>query len=152
MITTFIQADTGRDIIMKTLVAMLVAFANGLTVGSGLVAFLAIIGLVPRLAEVTHTEHSLRWYQLVMVLGSTLATLELIYPANFHLPGYMSIIPGIFMGLFVGCLAAALAEVLNVLPVMTRRVGLLIYIRFLLLAMILGKVCGSLLYWLVPGF
>ncbi|MEM5768126.1 MAG: stage V sporulation protein AB [Bacillota bacterium] len=45
-----------------------------------------------------------------------------------------------------------MAEVLNVLPVMARRVGLLTYIRLLLLAMIVGKVVGSLIYWLVPGF
>jgi len=54
--------------------------------------------------------------------------------------------------LFVGCLAAALAEVLNVLPVMARRVGLANDIRLLVLAMVVGKVIGSLVYWIVPGF
>lgn len=137
---------------MHTAVAIIIAFANGLAVGSGLVAFLAIIGLVPRLAEVTHTERNLCCYEIIMVCGSTLAALEPAMPIKLNLPAIFTIIPGIFMGLFVGCLAAALAEVLNVLPVMTRRVGLLAHIRFLLLAMIVGKVVGSLIYWLVPGF
>lgn len=135
-----------------TAIAVLIAFANGLAVGSGLVSFLAIIGLVPRLAEVTHTEDSLRLYEQTMVCGATLATLEPVFHATLHLPAFCTIVPGLFMGLFVGCLAAALAEVLNVLPVMARRIGLLKDIRLILLAMILGKVIGSLIYWLIPGF
>lgn len=149
---TCIRAKTGNSIGMKAVIAIAIAFANGLTVGSGLVSFLAIIGLVPRLAEVTHTERSLRYYEITMVCGSTLAAMEPAFFVNLRLPPVFSIIPGIFMGLFVGCLAAALAEILNVLPVIARRVGLLTYIRLLLLAIIVGKVIGSLVYWLVPGF
>lgn len=149
---TCIRAIIGREANMKALIAIVIAFANGLTVGSGLVSFLAIIGLVPRLAEVTHTEGNLRYYEITMVVASTLAALEPAFPLNLYLPAGLTIIPGVFMGLFVGCLAAALAEVLNVLPVMARRVGLLFYIRFFLLSMIIGKVVGSLVYWIIPGF
>ena len=147
-----IRVKTGYSSGMKTAIAIAIAFANGLTVGSGLVSFLAIIGLVPRLAEVTHTERSLRYYELTMVCGSTLAAMEPAIFVHLRLPPLVTMIPGIFMGLFVGCLAAALAEILNVLPVIARRVGLLTYIRLLLLAMIVGKVVGSLVYWFVPGF
>lgn len=149
---TCMRAITGREATMKAFIAVVIAFANGLTVGSGLVSFLAIIGLVPRLAEVTHTERNLRYYEITMVCASTLAALEPAFYLKLYLPAGMTIIPGVFMGLFVGCLAAALAEVLNVLPVMARRVGLLIYIRFFLLSMIIGKVVGSLVYWIISGF
>jgi stage V sporulation protein AB len=138
--------------LLKATVAIIIAFANGLMVGSGLVAFLAIIGLIPRLAEVTRTERSLRLYELAMVCGATLAALEPVFPVTLSLPAYCSIIPGLFIGLFVGCLAAALAEVLNVLPVMASRLGLSGDIRLLVLAMVVGKVIGSLIYWIVPGF
>ena len=151
MITTFIQAKTGSETAMQVL-AMLIAFANGLVVGSSLVSFLAIIGFVPRLAEVTHTERGLRYYDMTLICGATLAALAAGFIINLHLPALFTMLPGACMGLFVGCLAAALAEVLNVLPVIARRVGLLTYIRLLLMAIILGKVAGSLLYWLVPGF
>lgn len=149
---TCIQGKIGCEKSMKAAIAITIAFANGLAVGSGLVSFLAIIGLVPRLAEVTHTEHRLRYYEITMVCGSTLAAMESAFSVKLNLPAVVTIIPGVFMGLFVGCLAAALAEILNVLPVMARRVGLLVYIRVLLLAMIIGKVIGSLIYWIVPGF
>lgn len=148
----FIQAKIGPDMFAKSTIAVIIAFSNGLAVGSGLVSFLAIIGLVPRLAEVTRTEKRLRCYERMMVCGATLAALEPVYPVSLYLPAYYSIIPGLFIGLFVGCLAAALAEVLNVLPVMARRLGLSEYIRLLVLAMVVGKVIGSLIYWIVPGF
>lgn len=137
---------------MRAAIAVIVAFANGLVVGSGLVSFLAIIGFIPRLAEVTHTERSLRYYESTLICGAIFAAVEPGLPVNLSLPSGVTIIPGLFMGLFVGCLAAALAEVLNVLPVMARRVGLIAYIRMLLMSIIIGKVVGSLVYWLVPGF
>jgi stage V sporulation protein AB len=56
---------------------------------------------------------------------------------------------GLFAGCFVGMLAAALTEVINVLPIMAKRLGMDGYMMLLLTAMILGKVLGSLFEWLV---
>jgi stage V sporulation protein AB len=56
---------------------------------------------------------------------------------------------GLMAGCFVGMLAAALTEVINVLPIMAKRLGMDGYIMWLLTAMILGKVLGSLFEWLV---
>jgi len=50
----------------------------------------------------------------------------------------------LFCGVFIGLLAAALTEVLNVLPVLAKRLGMKPYLFGLLLAMILGKMTGSL--------
>ena len=55
-------------------------------------------------------------------------------------------------GVFVGVLAVALAEVLNVMPVMLRRSRLTQGLPWLLLAFALGKMAGSLVYFLVDGF
>ncbi len=51
--------------------------------------------------------------------------------------------------MFVGMLAAALTEVVNVLPILAKRIGMDSYLMWLLVAIILGKVCGSLLDWLL---
>jgi len=56
----------------------------------------------------------------------------------------LSPIVGLFCGVFIGLLAAALTEVLNVLPVLAKRLGMRSYLFGLLLAMILGKMTGSL--------
>ncbi|MGO4275104.1 stage V sporulation protein AB, partial [Paenibacillus sp. TAF58] len=55
---------------------------------------------------------------------------------------------GIFAGCFVGMLAAALTEIINVLPILAKRVGMGSYMILLLMAMIFGKVFGSLFEWL----
>jgi len=51
------------------------------------------------------------------------------------------------MGIFVGLLASALAEVLNVLPVIVRRFRIDGYLGFMIYSLIFGKILGSLLNW-----
>nr|MBT3116200.1 stage V sporulation protein SpoVAB [Streptococcus oralis] len=58
------------------------------------------------------------------------------------------VILGIFCGTFIGMLAAALTEVLNVLPILAKRVGIEGKIVVLLVALVLGKVIGSLFHWI----
>ena len=55
-------------------------------------------------------------------------------------------------GIFVGVLAMALTEVLNVLPILLRRTRLTKGLPWLILAFALGKVVGSLVYFLIDGF
>lgn len=50
--------------------------------------------------------------------------------------------------MFVGMLAAALTEVLNVLPILAKRIGFSGKIIILLMAIVFGKIAGSLFHWL----
>jgi stage V sporulation protein AB len=45
-------------------------------------------------------------------------------------------------------LAAALTEVLNVFPVLSKRIGIQEKIIYLLMALVLGKIAGSLFQWI----
>ena len=51
-------------------------------------------------------------------------------------------------GVFVGMLAAALTEVLNVFPILAKRVGIEDRIIILIMAIVLGKIFGSLFHWI----
>mgnify|MGYP000980189750 FL=1 len=53
------------------------------------------------------------------------------------------------MGTFVGLFASALAEVLNVVPVFAKKFKVKHELKFIIGALIFGKVVGSLFYWLV---
>ena len=55
-------------------------------------------------------------------------------------------------GIFVGVLAMALAEVLNVMPILMRRARLNKGITWFVVSFALGKLLGSLLYFLKDGF
>ncbi len=58
-------------------------------------------------------------------------------------------VAGLFMGMFVGCLALAIAEMLNSIPIFSRRVSYRHGLGLAVLAVALGKLTGSLLYfWL----
>lgn len=136
----------------KILLVLLTGLAEGLVVGTALVAFLILLDIVPRLAQLTGLWGQHRYFQHSIVLGTVAGTLPGVVGFTVSLPPLLVGITGMFLGIFVGMVAAALTEVLNVLPVLSRRLGMTREISFLLAAIILGKIAGSLVYWLVPGF
>mgnify|MGYP002515891973 CR=1 FL=1 len=54
---------------------------------------------------------------------------------------------GVFAGIFVGCWAMALAEILNVFPIFVRRVKLVKCIPYIILGIAIGKGIGSIVYF-----
>ena len=57
------------------------------------------------------------------------------------------VVYGLASGVFLGCLAVALAEVLNVFPVLFRRANLKNGLGFLITAFAAGKTVGGLVYF-----
>ena len=54
---------------------------------------------------------------------------------------------GLGAGMFIGCLALAIAEILDSIPILTRRIGFRHGIGFAVLSIAAGKLIGSLLYF-----
>ena len=54
---------------------------------------------------------------------------------------------GLASGVFSGCLSVALAEVLNVFPVLFRRMGIKTGLEILITFFAFGKVAGGLVYF-----
>ncbi|MCZ8520598.1 MULTISPECIES: stage V sporulation protein AB [Paenibacillus] len=125
-----------------------IGLAGGLAVGSGLVAFLVVLDIIPRLAQITRSYAQIRWYEGAVVSGAIFFTLTDFFDWEYGLFPLAASLFGLFAGCFVGMLAAALTEVINVLPILAKRIGMEPYIVWLLMAMILGKVLGSLIEWL----
>jgi stage V sporulation protein AB len=59
---------------------------------------------------------------------------------------------GFTYGVFLGCLAVCLAEILNVLPILGRRAGLQKGMGFFVIALAAGKTAGALIYFFGQGF
>jgi len=134
--------------LIKSLFLVIIGLAGGLAVGAGLVAFLTVLGVVPRLTQVTRTGSHIASYQNSIVFGSVFWTWMGLHEVHFHLNQNASILFGLFAGIFVGMLAAALTEVLNVLPILAKRINMVDKIVWLLMAMVIGKVLGSLFHWI----
>ncbi|MNC28351.1 hypothetical protein D3C75_765520 [compost metagenome] len=126
-----------------------IGLAGGLAVGSGMVAFLLVLDIVPRLAQLTCSADRIHGYETAVVAGSVFWTLADFMDWRFAAGVLSPAVMGLLGGIFVGMLAAALTEVINVLPILAKRMGMSKHILSLLMAMILGKVAGSLFEWLV---
>lgn len=124
--------------------------AGGIAVGAGVVALYVVLDIIPRLAQLTKSYAKVHWYEGAMIVGSLFGTAVDFWHWKFYI-GFrlVSAVIGLFNGIFIGMLAAALTEVLNVLPILAKRVHLQKYLFLLLLAMVFGKVAGSFFDWFV---
>jgi stage V sporulation protein AB len=109
-----------------------------------------VLDLIPRLAQIANAYRMSIWFETAVICGSLFWTFTDFMDWKFTLPsGALLSVAGLFDGMFIGMLAAALTEVMNVLPIMAKRMNLSDYMIALVMAMVLGKTLGSLFDWLV---
>lgn len=136
------------------------SFCAGLIIAMGVFSVLIAIGLVPRFAGKTDTANHILMYENIIVIGIILGTFSSIFFEFVSLPSWLSSQPlwhyfcqtlfalyGCFTGIFVGCLAVAIAEMLDAIPIFARRISFEKGIGIAILFVALGKLVGSLLYY-----
>ena len=145
---------------MMLLKQLFLAFA-GITAGgviaAGIFAFLAIIGVFPRVIDKTKTRRHIMLYETLLILGGSIGNaLDLLefpipigsIPAAGHVLGLTLLgLAGLSFGAFIGCLVMSLAETLKALPVISRRIHLAVGLQYLIFALAAGKLAGSLAYF-----
>ncbi|MFS0781139.1 stage V sporulation protein AB [Bacillus sp. 1P06AnD] len=134
--------------IVQTISLIFIGFAGGLAVGAGFVAFLTVLGVIPRITQLTKTERNIHHYEAAAIVGVVIGGWLSLNDYQFHTPVIVLSIIGLLSGIFNGMLAAALTEVLNVLPLLAKRIGIQEQIIYLLMAIVIGKICGSLFQWI----
>lgn len=83
--------------------------AGGLIAASFL-AFLSMLGVIPRLAGLTKSMKNARMYESFVALGGILGTLVFLYRWQIKAGYPLLVLYGLFGGIFVGCMIGALAE------------------------------------------
>ncbi|WP_035157182.1 stage V sporulation protein AB [Cohnella thermotolerans] len=134
---------------IRSVLVAVVGLAGGFAVGSAFVALLIVLDLVPRLVQMTRAHRRSGVFESALLFGALYWSCADFFDWVLPLPNAVLLVPAVFQGVFVGMLAAALTEVLNVIPILTKRLKLQPYLFALLIAMVLGKVTGSLIDWLV---
>ena len=130
----------------------------GMLAAAGVLAVLVAVGLIPRFAGATHTGKHILLYEEMVVAGTIFGGILSIFDSTSLVArwagvfgrivdGFFLGIFGFFAGMFVGCLALAIAEMLDSIPVFTRRVSLRHGIGIAILAMAAGKVLGGFFYF-----
>ncbi len=125
-----------------------IGLAGGFSVGSAFTALLIVLDLIPRLVQLTRAYRKSWVFESAILAGAIYWICADYFEWKLGLGPCWLIVPSVFQGVFVGMFAAALTEVLNVIPIFADRLRLKPYLFPLLLAMVLGKVAGSLIDWL----
>lgn len=127
----------------------LAGLTAGAAVAGGTFAFLIMLNIIPRMIGKTKTAARICLYENMIVLGGIGGNLLSVF-LMMRIPlGHIFLgVYGICAGLFVGCVAVALAEILKTFPVIFRRTKVKVGLWVILWFMALGKTAGSLFYFI----
>lgn len=122
--------------------------SSGIAIAAGTFAFIIMIGIVPRIAARSNTAKHTFCYENVILLGGLVGNILSVF-LDVQIPGGrpLLILYGFCAGIFVGCVAVALAEILKALPIFFRRVHVKEGLPWLIFVMALGKMLGSVCYF-----
>ena len=133
---------------LKQMFLGFIGLCAGGIIAAGVFAFIAIIGIFPRLIGKTKTYRHVYLYETVIVIGGILGNIIDIYEIPIRFGGQAFLcLGGLSIGIFVGCLVMSLAETLKAFPVISRRIRLGVGLQYIILAIGLGKMTGSLIYF-----
>lgn len=152
--------------ILKELFLGMISMSAGFFAAGGVFTVLITVGLVPRFAGKTHTGGKVMLYEDFVVAGTIIGCILSVFEKNCQfgsillekgivsepvwtiLGNIILLIFGLFAGMFIGCFALAIAEMLNTIPIFTRRIGFRHGLGVAILSVALGKVVGSLIYFM----
>jgi stage V sporulation protein AB len=141
------------------------AFSFGAISSAGVFTVLVSVGLIPRFAGRFHIAKHIRFLEEMVVFGTISGAFVSIFTRYVEIGdfimgnqllngetwriigGILIAIYGIFAGMFVGCLALAIAEMLNSIPIFARRTGFREGIGIVIIFIAVGKLIGSLIYF-----
>ena len=136
---------------METWAEQILLAAIGLSAGvvaaGGVFSFIVGLGVVSDFAGRTHTGEHVMLYETSVALGGMLGNLFIVYQISIPWGSWIVPIFGLFAGIFTGCWAMALAEILNVFPIFARRAKLTKGIAGIIIGIALGKGLGALLFF-----
>lgn len=138
-------------------------FTFGLLTSAGVFTVLSAVGLIPRFVGTTHSAKEIRLYEDMVIAGTIAGGMFSIFSDLLHLGAWgmtvvsegtwlfigkgILLVVGLFAGMFVGCLALAIAEMLDSIPIFTRRISFRHGLGLMVLSIALGKLCGSLYFF-----
>ena len=150
---------------IKQVLLVVTGASYGLLAAAGVFTVLVAVGLIPRFAGKTHTARYVLLYEEMVIFGTLAGCFVTVFPEysqwgsylREQFPQYMRLwaavgvgaqaIFGFFAGMFIGCLALAIAEMLDSIPIFARRISFRHGLGWAILGMAVGKLCGSLYYF-----
>lgn len=127
----------------------LLGLSSGFAVSAGTFAFLIVIGVIPRMIGKCNRAAETLHFETAVILGGICGNIASMFPQlKIPLGPLFLCAYGLSAGIFVGCIAVALAEILNTFPITFRRMGLKEGLSWVMICMALGKAAGSFYFFL----
>ena len=155
-------------ILLKQLFLILCGASFGLLSSAGVFTVLASVGLIPRFAGKMHVAKKVFALEEAVIFGTIGGGFASVFSDYGQIGAFviekqlfgactvriwkvigncfLSIF-GIFAGIFIGCLAFAIAEMLDSIPIFSRRIGFRHGLSVAVTAAAFGKLLGSLFYF-----
>lgn len=153
---------------MRVLILVIAGFSAGAFVSAAVFVLLSAVGMIPRFVWKFHIARKLCLFEEMILFGAVAGGLGTIYEKE--LLGFrmqkawqwiemtfplltasgeriLLIIYGLFAGIFVGCVAVTIAEILGSIPIFLLRIRLRQGLSVPVYALALGKMIGSILYF-----
>lgn len=153
---------------LRQILLALWGLSFGLLSSAGVFTVLSSVGLIPRFAGKMHVAKKIFVLEEAVIFGTITGGLFSIFSAYGKIGSFilsrqifgavtvslwkgigsvLLIIFGVFAGMFVGCLAFAIAEMLDSIPIFARRISFRHGLGVAVTAAAIGKLTGSLLYF-----
>ncbi len=142
---------------IKTFIVIFISFSSGAVIASAIFAFIAVIGIVPSIASKTKTSKYINLYEEMIIFGGIFGSLTSFVNFSFNfgdniLGIIFVILYSMCIGIFIGVLASSLAEILDVIPVFSKRANIKKDIALIMIIVALGKLVGSIIFFLKDNF
>ena len=140
----------------------------GLLSSAGVFTVLSSVGLIPRFAGKMHVADKVFALEEAVIFGTILGCIVSVFPDCFQAGNYLlsrepcgestaAVVRvagtvflcfyGFLSGIFIGCLAFAIAEMLDSIPIFARRASFRHGLGVAIAAAAFGKLFGSLFYF-----
>ena len=133
------------EMLIRYVLMALACFASGIAISGGYFAFISLIGIFPKLLEKIKGARHYMLIESLLAFGAALANAVYLFDIPVRVTWFGYSVVCLFGGIFVGCLAGALTEVLNVIPIAARRFSVRRNMPYVIYALAAGKLIGSLI-------
>lgn len=132
---------------VRQMLLAVIGISSGMIVAGGLFSFITGLGVISDFADRTHTGEHVLLYEDAVLVGGILGNIFFLFQVSVPGAGWFLPVFGLLAGIFTGCWAMALAEMLEVFPIFVRRIKLLRCIPWAILGTAIGKGVGSLIFF-----
>ncbi|MDD6332611.1 MAG: stage V sporulation protein AB [Clostridium sp.] len=128
---------------IKNLLMCIIGLSAGGAIAGAYVTFIASLGVYTRLEDWANSGRKTLLTENLILAGTTVGNLLTLYDIPVLLGKAGLLVCGVLFGIFTGCLAAALADVVKLFPILCRRTGLRKGLPYVIASVGIGKAVGT---------